>query len=160
VAYFPWISICKNQTLAAALRDWFTVAHRNWSREEDEDVTAKLPIVFLESEDVTAKLPIVFLHPPPSPEPGGATPPPWAATVAHQAVCCPRWAPPWSPLCFAVFSVAFGAPERPGHRALVSRPPSNCAAVGCAEADLHHPSMDQWPGLEAVYPFICIKSTS
>jgi hypothetical protein len=32
------------------------------------------------------------------------------------------------------------------------------ATVGRARADLHLPSMDQRPGLEATYPFVCIKS--
>jgi hypothetical protein len=48
--------------------------------------------------------------------------PPWAATAVHRVICCLRWAPPWSPLCFANFSVAFGAPERPGCHAPTRRP--------------------------------------
>jgi hypothetical protein len=121
VTYFPQISICKNQTLAAIVHHRFTTAHRNWSREEDEDITAMLPIIFLEPEDP-------HVEPSLSPEPGEAALPPWATTVTHQVVCCPRWAPPWSPLHFAIFPIAFGALEHPGHRTLVSHPPRNGTA--------------------------------
>jgi hypothetical protein len=48
--------------------------------------------------------------------------PPRAATAVGRDVCCPRWAPLWSPLHFVVFPITFGAPECPGCRAPVSRP--------------------------------------
>jgi hypothetical protein len=69
-----------HRTLATAMCHQFTIVHHNWSQEEDKDITAKLPIVFLEPVDP-------HIEPPPSPEPGGAT------TAVRQAVCCPRWAP-------------------------------------------------------------------
>jgi hypothetical protein len=100
------------------MRHRFIATHRNWSREEDEDIAMKLPVIFLELVDP-------HVEPLPSLEPRGAAPPSWATTAARRAVCCSRSAPPWSPLHFVIFPVTVGTPERPGHRAPVSCPPGN-----------------------------------
>jgi hypothetical protein len=102
----------------------------------------KLPIVFLLPEDP-------HIEPPPSPESGGAAPPSaesFAALGEHP--CDPLSILPFSPSCL-VHQNALAAVLQRAARLAMAPPGLPCrATVGCAGADLHHPLMDQRPGLE------------
>jgi hypothetical protein len=83
---------------------------------------------------------------------------PFVALGGHP--CDPLSVLPFSPSCLVHQSALATVLRRATHSAMALSGFPRHTAVGRTGAYLHRPSMDQRLGLEVVYPFVCIKSTS